>query len=55
MKQEIILLTFEQIEQFRRDGYVPVDNLLTETEVDAFVAHESKPISGSFDVICRKP
>ena len=44
MDQQPIALTPEQIEQFRRDGYLQVENLLTEAEVDAFVEHESKPI-----------
>lgn len=35
--------TPEQIEHYRRDGYVVVSTLLTEEEVDRFVAYEAEP------------
>ena len=38
-------LSDEQVAQYKRDGYLVVHNLLTDEEVDAFVAyeHEDKP------------
>lgn len=36
-------LTPGQIDQFNRDGFVVVHNLFTPAEVDAYVAHQSKP------------
>ncbi len=33
----------EQIEQYRRDGYLIVPGLLTDEEIDRFVAYEAQP------------
>ena len=37
------LISSEQLEKYRTDGYLVVQNLLTDQEVDAFLAHESQP------------
>ncbi len=39
---EQLLLTQEQLQQYRAQGYLVVNNLLTEEEVDAFVNYEAK-------------
>lgn len=40
---EPLTLTPGQIDQFRRDGFVVVHNLLTPAEVDAYIEHQAKP------------
>jgi phytanoyl-CoA hydroxylase len=40
---DTVRLTPEQIEQYHRDGFIVVPDLLTEAEADAFVAYESEP------------
>ncbi|MCX5659215.1 MAG: phytanoyl-CoA dioxygenase family protein [Planctomycetota bacterium] len=37
------VLTEQQVQQFRTDGYVVVPNLLTSDEIDNFVAQQAKP------------
>ena len=37
------ILTPEHIEHYRREGYVVVPNLLTDAEIDRFVAYEAEP------------
>lgn len=37
------MLTPEQIDAYHRDGYVVVENLLNDAEVDRFVAYEHQP------------
>jgi len=41
-------LTDEQIQQYRRDGYLVIPDLLTADEVEAFLQHESKPKPGEW-------
>lgn len=36
-------LTREQVEQYQRDGYLVVHDLLRDDEIDAFVAYEAEP------------
>lgn len=40
---EPLTLSDEQIAQYERDGYLIVHDLLTDAEVDSFVAYESEP------------
>src|SRR4051812_45401798 len=37
------LLTPDQVERYRADGYLVVPNLLTGQEIDAFLEHQRKP------------
>jgi len=39
----VSLLTQEQAEQYHRDGYLVVHDVLTDAEIDAFVAYEQEP------------
>ncbi len=45
MDSDPINLTTSQIDEFFRDGYLQVENLLTEAEIDSFVAQESEIVT----------
>ena len=42
-KTDTLTLSPEQIEQYHRDGYLVVHDLIPEDEIDAFVAYEQEP------------
>ena len=39
-----MLISVDQINQYHNDGFLIVENLLTDQEVSDFLNHESKPI-----------
>ncbi len=43
MRTNQTLLNLDQVEQYHRDGYLVVPDLLTDQEVNAFLTHESQP------------